>query len=46
MRDPFANNQPLPGNVIPPARVDPDGAAWLNFFVQPNFFDRNILGGN
>lgn len=46
IRDPFNNNQPFAGNIIPAARVDPNGAALLNFFVKPNFFDRNISGGN
>ena len=46
IRDPFNNNQPFAGNVIPSARVDRNGAALLNFFVKPNFFDRSISGGN
>lgn len=44
VRDPVANT-PFPGNVIPAARIDRNGQALLNFFPEPNFFDRAISRG-
>jgi hypothetical protein len=44
VRDPVAN-APFPGNVVPAARIDRNGQALLNFFPEPNFFDRNISRG-
>lgn len=46
VRDPFANRQPFPGNVIPPSRINSDGQALLRVFDPPNFLDRNISKGN
>jgi hypothetical protein len=33
---------PLPGNIVPPSRVDPNGRALLSFFPEPNFLDTNV----
>lgn len=41
VNDPLTR-QPLPGNIVPPSRVDPNGRALLNFFPLPNFFDVNV----
>ncbi len=46
VRDPFANRQPFPGNIIPTSRINSDGQALLKVFDPPNFFDRNITKGN
>jgi len=45
VRDPYANLVPFPGNVVPANRVNPNGAALLKFFPEPNFLDRNISRG-
>ncbi len=45
VRDPFNNDQPFAGNVIPASRVDPNGKALLNLFPQPNFSNRGISSG-
>ncbi|MCX6633112.1 MAG: hypothetical protein NTW28_36415, partial [Candidatus Solibacter sp.] len=45
LKDPFNNGAPFPGNIIPAARVDPNGRALLKFFPLPNFFDRSISAG-
>ena len=37
--------QPMPGNRIPPNRIDPSGQALMKMFPMPNFFDRSISGG-
>ena len=37
---------PFPGNVIPKARLNPNGLALMNVLPQPNFFNRAISGGN
>ena len=34
--------QPLPGNIVPASRVDPNGKALLSFFPLPNFLDVNV----
>jgi hypothetical protein len=39
-------NAPFPGNRIPAARINPNGQALLNFFDQPNFFNRAISNGS
>jgi Carboxypeptidase regulatory-like domain/TonB-dependent Receptor Plug Domain len=39
--DPISR-QPLPGNIVPASRVDPNGQALLNFFPLPNFFNTDI----
>ena len=36
------SRQPLPGNIVPASRVDPNGQALLNFFPLPNFFNTDI----
>lgn len=37
IRDPFANNTPFPGNIIPPARVNPVSANLVNTYMPlPN----------
>lgn len=43
-----ANNQAgcFTGQVIPASRLSANGRALLNLFPRPNFFDRNISGGN
>jgi hypothetical protein len=43
-----ASNQAgcFPGQVIPANRLSRNGQALLSLFPQPNFFDRNISGGN
>lgn len=45
VRDPVTK-QPYQGNKIPQSQLDASGLALLNAFPQPNFFDRNISGGN
>jgi len=45
IRDPSNARNPFPNNVIPPSRVDPNGAALLKVFPQPNYFDRAISAG-
>jgi hypothetical protein len=37
--------QPFPGNIIPANRIDSNGQALLKHTPLPNFFDRNISGG-
>ncbi len=46
IRDPFADRQPFPGNIIPASRINSDGQALLKVFDPPNFFDRTISKGN
>jgi len=41
--DPLNNRQPLPGNIVPPSRIDRRGQALLNFFPQPNTQDPQRL---
>lgn len=36
IRDPFSNNAPFPGNIIPASRFDPSGFAIANVFPDPN----------
>jgi len=36
----------FPGQIIPQSRLNRNGQAILNLFPKPNFFDRNISGGN
>ena len=45
VRDPYNNNQPFPGNVIPANRLNASGVALLKFFPLPNFSDRSISRG-
>ena len=45
VRDPFNNNQPFAGNVIPKSRIDPSGQALLNLFPLPNFLNRAVSAG-
>ena len=37
--DPYANNTPFPGNIIPKDRHHKTGAAILNMFPLPNYLD-------
>jgi len=37
---------PFPGNVIPKARLNPNGQALMSVLPLPNFFNRAISGGN
>ncbi len=46
VRDPFANRQPFPGNIVPAARINSDGQALLKVFDPANFLDRSISKGN
>jgi len=46
VRDPFNNNQPFAGNIIPKSRIDLNGQALLNMFPLPNFLNRGISLGN
>jgi hypothetical protein len=46
VRDPFNNNAPFAGNIIPTSRLDPSGQALLNIFPLPNFTNRAISAGN
>jgi len=41
VRDPLANQQPFPNNVIPASRIDKVGQAMLKFFPLPNYTDPN-----
>ena len=41
INDPLSR-QPLPGNVVPASRIDPNGQALLKVFPLPNFFDQSI----
>lgn len=45
IRDPLTNAA-FPGNRIPANRINPNGQALLNFFDQPNFFNRAISNGS
>jgi hypothetical protein len=45
VRDPITQ-QPFAGNIVPANRIDPNGQALLKFFPMPNFFNRQISGGN
>ncbi|MCU0248297.1 MAG: carboxypeptidase regulatory-like domain-containing protein, partial [Bryobacter sp.] len=45
VRDPYNNNTPFAGNIIPSSRQDPNGIALLKFFPEPNFLDRSISRG-
>jgi len=44
IKDPLTQ-QPLPGNVIPSNRIDPNMQKMLNIFPQPNFTNFAITGG-
>jgi hypothetical protein len=46
IRDPFNNRAPVPNNIIPVSRVDPNGQALLRFLPLPNFTDRSVSRGN
>ncbi len=46
IRDPFNNNQPFAGNVIPGSRVSPVSQKIQNFYPQPNFGDQNLMFQN
>ena len=46
VRDPFNNNTPFAGNIVPASRLDPSGQALLNIFPLPNFTNRAISAGN
>jgi hypothetical protein len=44
IRDPFANNAPFPGNIIPRARLNPTALAIQErFYPLPNIGDPNVL---
>ncbi len=45
VRDPLDDSRPFPDNIVPASRIDRNGQALLNVFPSPNFFDRNISGG-
>lgn len=44
VRDPVTRT-PFPNNIIPAAQVNPNGAALLRMFPEPNFLDRTISAG-
>ncbi|MBY0506703.1 MAG: carboxypeptidase regulatory-like domain-containing protein [Bryobacteraceae bacterium] len=46
VRDPANNRTPFPNNIIPPNRLDPNGAALLRFLPLPNFTNRAVSRGN
>ncbi len=45
IRDPYAGSA-LPGNLVPPGRVNASGQSLLKVFPTPNFLDRNVSKGN
>ncbi len=45
IRDPLSDS-PLPNNVIPASRINPNGQKILQLFPQPNQLDRAITKGN
>ncbi|MBI4473150.1 MAG: TonB-dependent receptor, partial [Acidobacteria bacterium] len=42
IRDPFNNNVPFPGNIIPASRFDPSGAAIANLYPDSNRSERGF----
>ena len=46
VNDPLNNKAQFPGNIIPPARINPIGQAILNMFPLPNFTDPNPINKN
>lgn len=40
IRDPFNNNQPFAGSLVPKSRVDPISQKLLQYFPLPNFVNR------
>lgn len=45
VRDPYNNNTPFAGNIVPASRANQSGLALLKFFPAPNFLDRGISRG-
>ncbi len=46
IKDPKANGDQFPGNIIPTSRLNPNGLALINILPLPNFNNRAISLGN